>query len=355
MRNCSLTVQLHTYLCSTAMSDASLTDNAQYEAGTSIQITRPGPKPLTPSERSRLESVEGFISDIQRYSLHDGPGLRTDIFPKGYSLHCGWCANPEAPKMQPELALFLHNCIECEEYEEPCSFFWVEPNGDGLTSEMVSEYRERVAICPTGAIRWIGERRTAGDILAEVLRDTPFYAGGGGITLTGGEATMQPDMCDALLRLAKAEGISTAVETCGHTQYSVFERLLPYLDHILFDVKHLDSELHRAHCGLGNELILSNLKQLVAAGAPLTIRIPLIPGFNATTECVLSIAEFMLEMEGDVGSIDLLPYHSLGRAKYKALGREYPWEGYDRLADKDVETMAAALQPLGFKVSIGGV
>ncbi len=337
------------------MNDASFTDNSQHEAVTSILVTRPGPKPLTSAERNRLESVEGIISDIQRYSLHDGPGLRTDIFLKGCPLQCGWCANPEAQKKQPELALFEHNCIECRQFEEPCSFRWVEPNGDGLTSEMATEYRERVAICPTGAIRWIGERRTARDVLAEVLRDAPFYAGGGGITLTGGEATMQPDMCEALLRLAKAEGISTAVETCGHTQWSVFERLLPYLDHILFDVKHLDSDIHRACCGLGNELILSNLKRLVDAGAPLTIRIPLIPGLNVTTECMLSIAEFVQDLEGDVESIDLLPYHTLGQAKYRALGREYPWEGYDRLADEEVQAIADAVRSLGFKVSIGGI
>ena len=310
--------------------------------------------PLTPSERARLEKVEGIIFDVQRYSLHDGPGLRTDVFLKGCPLRCGWCSNPESQRLQPELSLFEHSCITCGQFEESCSFCWAESNEEGLTGELASEYRERVAICPTRAIRWIGERRTAGDVMKEVLRDYPFYDEDGGITLTGGEATLQPDICYALLRLAKAENISTAIETCGHTQWNVFARLLPYLDHILFDVKHIDSEIHCAFTGLGNELILSNLRQLIAIGAPVTIRIPLIPGFNASRECVLAIGEFVQGLEGTVTVVDLLPFHTLGRAKYKALGREFPWDGYERLADGEVQAMADAMRSLGFKVSIGG-
>jgi pyruvate formate lyase activating enzyme len=190
--------------------------------------------------------------------------------------------------------------------------------------------------------------------MKEVLRDAPFYEDGGGMTLTGGEPTMQPQMAEALLRLAKAEYISTAMETCGHTPWTVLERLLPYLDHVLFDLKHVDNEIHQALTGAGNELILSNLRQLVALKAPVTIRVPLIPGFNASLKSLRVIIKFVLSLNGSIGSIDLLPYHTLGKAKYKALGREYPWEGHDRLADTEIEAFVKAIESWGLMVNIGG-
>jgi pyruvate formate lyase activating enzyme len=211
-----------------------------------------------------------------------------------------------------------------------------------------------VTVCPTGAIHWIGERRTAENVMQAVRRDAPFYADGGGMTLTGGEPTMQPDMAEALLRLAKAEGISTAMETCGHTQRNAFERLLPYLDNILFDVKHVDNDIHQSFTGIGNDLILSNLRRLADLNAPITIRVPLIPGFNATPAGVQTIARFVLSLNGGVNAIDLLPYHTLSRTKYKALGREYPWEGHQRLVETEVDALARIFETQGLTVNIGG-
>jgi pyruvate formate lyase activating enzyme len=224
-----------------------------------------------------------------------------------------------------------------------------------LSEELAGEYSDRAAVCPTGAVRVIGQRRTAAEIMKEVLRDRPFYDEGGGLTLTGGEATMQPDICFALLCLAKAENINTSIETSGHTQWSVLARLLPYLDHVLFDLKHIDSETHRKYTGHGNELILSNLRKLAAVGAPITLRIPLIPGFNATLATMHAMGRFVQQMEGSITRVDLLPFHTLGRSKYKALGRDFPWEGYKRLADDHVQACADELRSLGFEVSIGGV
>jgi pyruvate formate lyase activating enzyme len=312
------------------------------------------PKLLTLSERAELEKVEGIVFDIQRYSLHDGPGLRTNVFLKGCPLRCEWCANPESQNSQPELALLAHNCIRCGQFEEACPVCWVSHNGTGWPQEMIDKYNERVTVCPTGAIHWIGERRAAGGVIQTVLRDAPFYEDGGGMTLTGGEPTMQPEMAEALLRLAKAEYISTAIETCGHTRWVVLERLLPYLDNILFDVKHIDNDIHQTFTGMGNKLILSNLRQLVRLNAPVTIRIPLIPGFNDTTASIQPIAEFVLELNGSVKTIDLLPYHTLGKAKYKALGREYPWAEHDRLPETQVEMLAEIFEGYGLQVSIGG-
>ena len=174
------------------------------------------------------------------------------------------------------------------------------------------------------------------------------------MTLTGGEATMQPEMAEALLRLVKAENITTALETTGHTRWQVFERLLPYLDDILYDLKHVDDKVHRMHTGLSNELILANLRRLVAVDAPIIIRVPLIPGFNTTSESVLATVDFIKRLSGSIKAIDLLPYHTLGRAKYKALGREYPWQTHRRLTDEEVEEIATVFRSTGLPVTVGG-
>ena len=305
---------------------------------------------LSHSERTQLEQVEGVVFDVQRYSLHDGPGLRTNVFFKGCPLHCGWCANPESQQLQPELALFEQNCITCGQFDMPCPV--CRPRHSAPID--LDKFGERAVICPTGALRWIGERRTAGDIITEVKRDVPFYKDGGGMTLTGGEPTMQPELVEALLRLAKERGISTVLETCGHTRWSVWERLVPYLDDILYDLKHVDSALHRRHTGLGNELILVNLRQLVAQGAPVTIRIPLIPGFNAEPDQLRAIAEFLADLNGTFKATHILPYHTLGRLKYAALGRDYPWASQPRLTDADVAVAANLFAAYGLSVSKAG-
>jgi pyruvate formate lyase activating enzyme len=304
---------------------------------------------LSDPERRQLEQVEGVVFDVQRYSLHDGPGLRTNVFLKGCPLRCGWCANPESQQLQPELALYEHNCITCDQFETPCPVCQPRP----AAPIDPDEFGERAAICPTGALCWIGERRLAGDIIAEVKRDVPFYRDGGGMTLTGGEPTMQPELAEALLRLARDEGISTALETCGHTRWSVWERLVPYLDDILYDLKHVDSGLHRQHTGLGNELILANLRQLVAQGAPVTIRISLIPGFNAEPDQLRAIVEFVANLNGAIKAAHILPYHTLGRAKYAALGRDYPWASHLRLTDAEVAA-ADLFAEYGLSVIFGG-
>jgi glycyl-radical enzyme activating protein/glucokinase-like ROK family protein len=314
------------------------------------------PKPafLTPPEQIRLASVEGVIFDIQRYSLHDGPGVRTNVFFKGCPLRCDWCANPESQQIQPELALFAENCITCGQFPVACPLDWEHKPDNRWTKEQIERYSGRATACPTQAIHWIGQRRAAGEIMQEVLRDTIFYEDEGGMTLTGGEPTMQPHLAEALLRLAKAEYINTALETCGHTPWTVLESLLPYLDYILFDIKHIDSTIHRMYTGVGNELILSNLRQLATLDAPLTIRVPLIPGFNTSRESLQAIAGLVRELNGAVKSVDLLPYHSLGRAKYKALGRAYPWQEQQNLSGNEVKQLTEMFSSCGCPVSVGG-
>lgn len=317
--------------------------------------------------------MRGVVFDIQRMSMHDGPGVRTNVFLKGCPLRCGWCANPESQEMRPQLLLHAANCIECGEFAPPCTACALagatpsnldssSPHADvrdaarGRAASVDDDnpLALRVELCPTGALRWAGEWRTAGEVMAEVRRDRPFYGAGGGMTLTGGEPTMQPDLCEALLRLAEDEGIATAIETCGHTQWPVYARLLPYLDVVLFDVKHSDPEVHRRHTGVDNRLILDNLRRLVEAGANVRVRIPLIPGFNADAESVAAIVALVQALPGPVAGIDLLPYHTLGKAKYAALGRAYPWEGHARLSDAEIAACTAVLASSGLPFTIGG-
>jgi len=321
------------------------------------------------ASRAELESVEGIIFDIQRYSVHDGPGLRTNVFFKGCPLRCAWCANPESQTMQPELAVFAVNCIHCGQFEEPCPDGWLIQDDVTWKWGVQDDYETRARLCPAGGVRWIGERRTAGSVLEEVRRDAPFYEGGGGMTLSGGEPALQPAFAEALLRLAREECINTAIETCGQVPWPNLERLAPYLDTFLFDVKHLDSATHRAFTGAGNELILENLRRLAALAADaasvpagsdsaraaaVIVRVPLIPGFNASAESLQAIGQFVAELPGHVRQVDILPYHTFGRAKYAALAKPYPWDGHQHLSDEEVETLAGELRAMGLTVTVGG-
>jgi glycyl-radical enzyme activating protein len=332
-----------------------------------------------------MQAVRGVVFDVQRMSMHDGPGMRTNVFLKGCPLRCGWCANPESQLPQPQLTLHAANCIQCGQFAEPCTRCALpaptpdrtvtlshsspelsSAHGHVRSSARVhagyllganwteTEATARVDHCPTGALHWVGHWRTASDVMAEVRRDRPFYGKDGGLTLTGGEPTMQPAMCEALLWLAKREGIATAMETCGHTQWAVYMRLLPRLDLLLYDVKHIDPVVHLQYTGVDNSLILDNLARLAAAGANVRVRIPLIPGFNAEPQTVAAIAEFVRHLPGPVLGIDLLPYHMLGKAKYTALGRTYPWAGHARLSEAEVGACAAAVRAHNLPVAIGG-
>lgn len=301
-----------------------------------------------------LSQVTGIVFDIQRMSMHDGPGLRTNVFLKGCPLRCAWCANPESQASYPEPMLRAGQCIDCGQFLETCTHCLPNWRGQQRNQTQRIEIDERVALCPTGAVTWTGARRAAGDVIAEVLRDRPFYGDGGGMTVTGGEPTMQPDFCAALLQLAHDAGVTTALETCGYTQWAIFERLLPHVDLFLYDIKHVDAAPHRQFTGVDNAPILTNLQRLTAAGARVRARIPLIPGFNATPEDVAAIAKFIAYLPRPVQGVDLLPYHTMGKAKYTALGREFPWVDHARLTDAQIREMATIFAAHGLAVTIGG-
>lgn len=255
---------------------------------------------------------KGRIFDIQRFSVHDGPGIRTIVFLKGCMLRCRWCCNPES-----------------QEYD--------------IQTMTVD-----------GKAKLIGRDVTCGEVLDEVKKDRIYYRrSGGGMTLSGGECFFQAQFMLSLLKGAKEIGINTAIETTSCTSFDNIERALPYIDYYLMDIKHIDSEKHKRFTGVTNELILENAKKIAESGQNLTIRVPVIPSFNDSESEILSIAEFAASLKG-VEEIHLLPYHRLGLDKYKGLGREYSMENAALHSGEQIERLKHAAEKSGLKTVIGG-
>ena len=259
--------------------------------------------------------MTGILMDVKRMAVHDGPGLRTTLFLKGCPLRCLWCHNPEGQSVRPQTAWYEKKCVGCGACVRVC------PQGcahDLSDREKCTACGRCASVCPTGARKLYGRAVTVEEALAIALEDRPFYGHTGGVTLSGGEPLMQPDFALELLRGLKAAGVTTALDTCGHVAWQVFERTLPVCDLYLFDVKHMDSAAHRRLTGQGNELILDNLRRLLCAGARVHVRVPLIPGLNDSEENIVRLGEFLQEKPPE--RIKLLPYHQMARVKYTALG-----------------------------------
>lgn len=261
-----------------------------------------------------IYQTKGRIFDIQRYSIHDGYGIRTIVFLKGCSLRCRWCSNPES-----------------QEYQ--------------IQTMMVQ-----------GRPETIGRDVTVEEVMATVRRDRPYYdRTGGGLTLSGGEMLNQPEFAAALLQAAHAEGITTAVESTARAEWPVIERLLPYLDQYLMDIKHMDSRKHEAHTGQPNELMLANALKIARSGqTELSIRVPVIPGFNDTAAEIRAIAVYTRQL-ATVKRLHLLPYHRYGQSKYEGLGRDYPMGAAKSPAPEQMaELLQVARSASGIECQIGG-
>jgi len=255
--------------------------------------------------------TSGRIFDIQRFSVHDGPGVRTIVFLKGCVLRCKWCCNPES-----------------QSYE---------------IQNMES----------AGKVKIVGRDVTAREVLEIIEKDRIYYRrSGGGMTLSGGESLVQPEFALALLKGAKEMGINTAIETTSCAEYEVIERLLPYIDTYLMDIKHIDSDKHREFTGKDNSLILANAKRLAKDAKRLIVRVPVIPTFNDTPGEIHSIASYAKEI--GVDEIHLLPYHRLGTDKYRGLGREYLMGHIDLIPKEKIETLENVARSVGLICKIGG-
>ncbi len=290
--------------------------------------------------------ITGRILHFQRLSTEDGPGIRTTVFFKGCPLHCIWCHNPESisPKMQTQW--FAVRCISCKTCVDACPNDCLSMTEVGLEhhGERCSVCGKCVEACPSGARQLLGKDVSVDEALAELVKDRAFYEkSGGGVTLSGGEPTFQPDFTEALLRGLKQLGIATALDTCGLTSVRTLERLLPYADLILFDMKLMDAEQHRMYTGATNQVILENLGYLQAYLRRKTrdihvwIRTPLIPGATDTDENLSAIGHYLNDhLDGAVDRWELCAFNNLCRDQYKRLGLEWRYAGTPLLSQAEV-------------------
>jgi pyruvate formate lyase activating enzyme len=268
--------------------------------------------------------TKGIVFDIQKFALHDGPGIRTVLFLKGCTLHCAWCSNPESQQLQPQLAYLQNKCIGCGSCVESCNVMALTKADKKISIDFKKciTCRQCATVCPTGALKVFGYTATAAELIDEVAKDLDYFNNsGGGLTLSGGEALVQIDFATELLRLAKERGINTAIETAGNISRSSFEKVFPYVDMYLFDYKLTNSELHKNYIGASNELLLSNIDYLYHRGAAITLRCPIIPTINDTEDHFLGITKMSMKYP-NLRGVELMPYHEYGADKYNQIGRE---------------------------------
>lgn len=266
-----------------------------------------------------LQGIKGYIFDIQHYSIHDGPGIRTTVFLSGCPLACLWCQNPESRKLHPQLYFIADRCKACGRCIEVCDHEAITMNGSGIKTNR----RFCIACgrctdeCPNEARVIIGRETTAGDVFTEVVSDTIFYKeSDGGITLSGGEVLLQPAFAAAILELCRIENIHTAVETSGYGSWDIIRKVLKHAGLVLYDFKHFNDDDHKKLTGVSNQRILENVKKIWhELKIPILARIPVIPGYNDSTQNMEQTAAFISSELDKSIRVHLLPYHRLGEGK----------------------------------------
>lgn len=292
----------------------------------------------------------GIVTDIQRFTLNDGPGIRTTVFLKGCNMACGWCHNPETLSMEPQLMIYPQKCTGCA----ACVDFDPEKAARGLPPAREALSPADAGKCFAGALAAAGREMTAAEVLAEAAQDADYYReSGGGVTLSGGEVMAQAAFAKEILALCREKGISTAIETNLAYDFSALEELLPLLDLVMADVKLMDGPRHAEATGVGNERVLENVKRLAASGVPYILRTPLVPGVNATQAEIGAIAAFAAGNGGKLLYYELLNFNPLGASKYEALGAE---NRYGEARPSDAAALAAlvaAAEAAGIEVRVG--
>ncbi len=287
------------------------------------------------------ESPTGIVFNVQRYTIHDGPGIRTELFLKGCPLRCKWCGNPESHKPYMQAGIYPSKCLgleACGLCAKSCAHDALHFDSGKLSAidrEACRNCLECASACPSDAIKQWGTPMTAEEAAEVVRRDISYYnSSGGGVTLSGGEPLMQADFAAALFSICREEGIQTCMETTLCMGWDVISKVLPVTDMFISDIKHMDTETHRAYTGAGNELILENIEKVVRTGKPVILRVPVIPDVNDTPENMEATADFILgKLEGKIKQLQLLEFMRLGEEKYESLCIPYPMAGIQ--VDKD--------------------
>lgn len=269
--------------------------------------------------------LTGNVLEIQRFSLHDGPGIRTTVFLKGCHLRCAWCHNPESMRLKPELMYFDENCAHCAACVAACREQVHEVQGDRhvVHFDRCAAGGACVAACSHGALKMAGRNMTVGEVMAEIEEDRAFYLPDGGVTLSGGEPLLQADFAAAILRACHGAGIPAAIETSLCYPWARLEPLLPFVDLIMFDIKMMDAQRHRQYTGHETRDRDANIERLGRAGKSVIARTPVIPGINDQPDEIARMADKIHALPGLL-YYELLSYHPLGSAKYSALGQSAP-------------------------------
>jgi pyruvate formate lyase activating enzyme len=299
--------------------------------------------------------LTGLVGNIQYYSIHDGPGIRSTVFLKGCPLSCLWCHNPEDISYEPQVRWQKEKCIACGDCAVICSEQALRLGADGVGIDDIqcSRCGKCAAVCPTLALELIGKAISVQETLALLKKDAIFYeSSGGGVTVSGGEPLGQAEFTLALLKALRREGIHTALDTCGQAPWPQVAECAAYTDLFLYDIKHLDAIKHEHFTGADNKLILSNLRRLAGQGAHIWLRTPVLPGINDDPQHIAALGDLAREL--GIREVYLLPYHHLAAGKYEKLGLTYKLPDLAQPTMEHMEELRQILLNKGLNAHIGG-
>ncbi|WP_026895340.1 trans-4-hydroxy-L-proline dehydratase activase [Clostridiisalibacter paucivorans] len=297
----------------------------------------------------------GMIMNIQKYSVHDGPGIRTTVFLKGCPLNCWWCHNPESQNIDFQIMYFKDRCTGCGICEKRCPENAIEIK-DGkaiIDHEICTLCGKCEDFCPNEARKFVGKYMTTTELMKEIKKDEIFYEeSGGGVTFSGGEPLVQIDFLQNMLKLCKEEEIHTTVDTSGYSKWENIEKIIDYTDLFLYDIKIMDDYRHNKYMGVSNKVILENLKRLSQAGSNIYVRIPIIKGVNDDIENIQSTIEFLKDI--NILQVNLLPYHKMGMEKYDRLSMDYRLTGDEKPSEEVMNSLLKKFKILNKRIKIGG-